>query len=317
MAFYDIFNGDADGLCALQQLRLGAPHDATLVTGVKRDIELLRQVQAKTGDELTVLDISLDSNRAALLDLLAAGARCTYFDHHFAGDIPAHGNLAAHIRYVSGTCTSLIVDEYLAGRFRAWAVVGAFGDNLAVEAERAAAPLNLGSAALRQLRELGECLNYNAYGDSVDDLHMPPVALFRKLQPFADPLEFVRSDPTFETLRTGYRNDLAAAEAIAPYLHTATHYAVILPDVPWGRRMHGPWANRLAEESPHRAHAVLTQCGNAYRISVRAPIARPKGADTLCRSFPSGGGRPAAAGINDLPAARLTEFVSRFEAAFG
>ena len=38
MGFYDIFNGDADGLCALQQLRLAEPRTATLVTGTKRDI---------------------------------------------------------------------------------------------------------------------------------------------------------------------------------------------------------------------------------------------------------------------------------------
>ena len=39
-----VFNGDADGLCALQQLRLASPRGAggeTLVTGVKRDIALL------------------------------------------------------------------------------------------------------------------------------------------------------------------------------------------------------------------------------------------------------------------------------------
>ena len=38
----DVFNGDADGLCALHQLRLAEPlADAQLVTGVKRDIALL------------------------------------------------------------------------------------------------------------------------------------------------------------------------------------------------------------------------------------------------------------------------------------
>ena len=38
---YDVFNGDADGICALIQLRLVEPRpDATLVTGVKRDIQL-------------------------------------------------------------------------------------------------------------------------------------------------------------------------------------------------------------------------------------------------------------------------------------
>jgi hypothetical protein len=63
---YDIFNGDADGLCALHQLRLAAPRAAELVTGVKRDVKLLQHVAAGPGDELTVLDVSMKSNAAAL-----------------------------------------------------------------------------------------------------------------------------------------------------------------------------------------------------------------------------------------------------------
>jgi hypothetical protein len=59
MARYYAFNGDADGLCALQQLRLVEPGDAMLVTGVKRDIKLLERVDATAGDDVTVLDISL------------------------------------------------------------------------------------------------------------------------------------------------------------------------------------------------------------------------------------------------------------------
>ena len=38
MNFFDVFNGDADGICALIQLRLAEPRDTTLITGVKRDI---------------------------------------------------------------------------------------------------------------------------------------------------------------------------------------------------------------------------------------------------------------------------------------
>jgi hypothetical protein len=41
---YDVFNGDADGICALHQLRLANPRDAVLLTGVKRDIALLQRV---------------------------------------------------------------------------------------------------------------------------------------------------------------------------------------------------------------------------------------------------------------------------------
>jgi hypothetical protein len=44
MTHYDVFNGDADGICALQQLRLAEPGTSVLVTGVKRDIGLLARV---------------------------------------------------------------------------------------------------------------------------------------------------------------------------------------------------------------------------------------------------------------------------------
>ena len=116
------FNGDADGLCALQQLRLAgdpaAEAAATLVTGVKRDIALLERVaaSASAGDEVTVLDVSLDVNRAGLLALLAAGARVRYFDHHFAGDIPADPALEPHIDTAPNVCTALLVDRYLDGQ---------------------------------------------------------------------------------------------------------------------------------------------------------------------------------------------------------
>lgn len=43
----DIFNGDADGICALIQLRLAYPAEAQLVTGVKRDIVLLSRVSVQ------------------------------------------------------------------------------------------------------------------------------------------------------------------------------------------------------------------------------------------------------------------------------
>ena len=43
MTHYDLFNGDADGICALTQYRLAFPAESVLVTGVKRDINLLKR----------------------------------------------------------------------------------------------------------------------------------------------------------------------------------------------------------------------------------------------------------------------------------
>ena len=88
MTHFDVFNGDADGICALHQLRLAEPRESELVTGVKRDINLVRRVAAKSGDSVTVLDISLDKNRDELKRVLNEGAAVQYFDHHFAGEIP-------------------------------------------------------------------------------------------------------------------------------------------------------------------------------------------------------------------------------------
>jgi hypothetical protein len=313
---YDIFNGDADGLCALRQLRLHEPLEAELVTGVKREIALVGRVRAHAGDRLTVLDVSLHENREALLAALEAGATCLYFDHHFPGPPLAHPRLQAHISYTPEVCTGLLVDSWLGGRYRAWAVTAAFGDNLPGPALAAAKPLQFAVAQLDTLRSLGECLNYNAYGDSVADLHFHPAALYRRLAGFDDPLEFAARDPAFEVLLDAYRADLTRAEAVEPRLMTATHLLTLLPDASWSRRVSGPWANRLATASPERAHAVLVRKGDVFNVSVRAPQARPAGADALCRGFPTGGGRPAAAGISRLPAGDLERFIAAFQGAF-
>ena len=97
MTRYDVFNGDADGICALLQLRLAMPTESTLVTGAKRDIALLQRVNAQAGDVVTVLDISADVNRTALCALLERGVQVEYFDHHFAGRLPTHPCLRAYI----------------------------------------------------------------------------------------------------------------------------------------------------------------------------------------------------------------------------
>ncbi len=127
---YDVFNGDADGICALHQLRLMYPLHATLVTGVKREIQLLQNFQSKAGDQITVLDISLDANIDALKQHLSHGAQVSYFDHHTAALSFTHPGLTFHWDDAVDVCTSILVDRYLQGKFAIWANVAAFGDNL-------------------------------------------------------------------------------------------------------------------------------------------------------------------------------------------
>lgn len=318
MTHYDVFNGDADGLCALQQLRLQHPiDDAVLITGVKRDISLLKRVDAQVGDTVTVLDISLDKNREPLQALLEREINVEYFDHHFAGDIPKHPLLTTHIDTSPETCTSLLVDASLNGAHRLWAVAGAFGDNFHDAARQCAKPLNLSNDQLDLLCELGTCLNYNGYGQDLDDLFFPPAQLAKLMRPYADPFSFIDNEPAYRTLRDGYNSDMASAENLAAEYATNKVALFILPDEPWARRVSGVYGNLLARNYPERAHAILTRLeNNAFRVSVRAPLSTKQGADVLCLQFPSGGGRQAAAGINELPADKYDHFVARFGEIF-
>ncbi|MDO7653395.1 MAG: DHH family phosphoesterase, partial [Porticoccus sp.] len=50
--------------------------------------------------------------------------------------------------------------------------------------------------------------------------------------------------------------------------------------------------------------------------SIRAPLSDKVGAADLCRQFPTGGGREAAAGINDLPKEMLGKFIASFETQY-
>ncbi len=315
MAFIDIFNGDADGLCSLIQLRSATPRSSKLITGVKRDIALVDQVDYARGDEVTVLDLSFDKNRSGIEKALAAGAHIRYFDHHFAGEIPASDQLKTHINTASDICTSLLVDQHLKGQYRGWAVVGAFGDNLKQSATAAAKPLGLPEKKLSQLEALGTYINYNGYGASLEDLHFEPTALYQKLSPFPDPLTFINeAKEVFFLLEEGYKQDMASAATIKPQ-HESTSAAIfILPNETWARRVSGVYSNDLANTNPDRAHAVLTEkADGTYLVSVRAPLNNKTGADEICRQFPTGGGRKAAAGINDLPEAMLGDFINTLD----
>jgi hypothetical protein len=317
--YIDVFNGDADGICALHQLRLADPRpDAMLVTGVKRDIQLLHKLSNVQGKVITVLDISLDSNRQDMMSLLAANNQVFYVDHHFCGDIPGSPNLQAHIDPSPDTCTSLIVDQLLHGKYRAWAVAAAFGDNLQESALLAAAPLSLAEHEVTKLKELGELLNYNGYGPTVADLHFPPEELYREISSFADPLEFHESSKVLARLRQGYIADMDKALSFQPVQQSPAGRVFELPAESWARRVSGVFSNLKAQEQRDLAHALLIRnADKTYRINVRAPLQNKQNADTLCRTFPTGGGRAAAAGINNLPQELLQDFLSKFEEVFG
>jgi hypothetical protein len=320
-----VFNGDADGLCALQQLRLDGAPPGLLITGVKRDIALLARLsgaapaQGQRGDRCTVLDISLDVNRAALLALLDAGVQVRYFDHHFTGEVPQHPGLEAHLDLSPSVCTSLLVDRSIAGRFRRWAIVGLFGDSLGDEARAlAAADSGLDAEATERLKELGVAINYNAYGETLEDLHVPPADLAAEMAPFADPLEFAARSAACRRLADGFRQDMELAHRLEPARRTKGAVCFTLPDAAWARRASGTLANDLARAYAGDAVAIVSpKTSGGYLVSVRVPRDSSVSAEAFCRTFPTGGGRRTAAGINHLPNEDLQKFAEAFETQFG
>ncbi|XOF35141.1 MAG: acetyltransferase [Candidatus Electrothrix sp. YB6] len=319
MKYIDVFNGDADGICALHQLRLHEPcPEARLVSGVKRDIALLQQIEDVRSRTVTVLDISLDRNRESLEKLLAGGNTVFYADHHYAGAVPDADLLTAHIDPEPLICTALIINRLLEGKYPLWAIAGAFGDNLDESALQLANQSGLAQEAIDRLREIGILLNYNGYGATLEDLFFHPAELFRQVQPYTDPLEFYADSPAMQTLQRGYQEDMEQAMSFTPVHQDEAGRIYQLPAAAWARRVAGVYSNTLARQQPDFAHALLTENKDGtLRISVRAPLHNRHGADTLCRQFPTGGGRAAAAGINALPAGELDEFIRAFSRQFG
>ena len=315
---YDVFNGDADGIFALHQLRLARPvPEAQLITGVKRDIGLLKKIPSDSSAAISVFDISLDKNREELTQLLDNGSRVLYIDHHFAGAIPSSGLLEYHIEPSAEQCTSLIVNELIGGIYPGWAVCGAFGDNLHEQAAALAAESGLTDNETECLREIGELFNYNGYGAQIKDLLFHPADLYRAVQPFSDPRDFFAETDLVLQLKDGYEKDMGRTANIPDISENTPNRIFMFPAASWARRIAGVFSNLKAREKKDGAHAVIVENDDhTLQISVRAPLVRKENADTLCRNFPTGGGRAAAAGINKLPADMLDEFIQAFNTIY-
>lgn len=313
----DVFNGDADGILSLVQLRKCypvAPAEQQLITGVKRDISLVKQVSPAqaAGALVTVLDISFDKNVHDVKALLEAGSKIFYCDHHQAKTLFEHAHLTTRIDTSPAVCTALLINQYLNGVQALWAVAAAFGDGLDSSAQALAAKLGLTAQEQDKLKSLGVLVNYNGYGAHEADLFFPPAELYRLLMQYESPFAVIE-DPLspYVQLAHGYNSDLAQARLANPLLNDDTVLAVHLADEPWARRISGTLGNILAAENRSKAIVIATNNEDgSLTISLRAPKENPFGAAEVCGKFATGGGREGAAGINALPACELPVLLS-------
>lgn len=310
---YDVFNGDADGIMSLIQLRKAQPRSSTLITGVKRDIQLLKQVVAQEdASGVTVLDISMEKNIDALYELIENRVPVFYCDHHRTGEVPQSDALTALINLDANVCTSWLVNRHVGEQYVDWAIAGIFGDNLFSTAQSLAAEHGLEQEYMEFLKELGTLVNYNGYGATLEDLHIQPKRLFQQLIAYASPRELLEDpvSPYFQ-LQNAYLEDNENVATLRPVHSCEIAEVYVLPCEAWARRIGGVFGNALANQTPNKAHAVVTLNANQedYTVSVRAPMNNRTGADEICIQFPTGGGRKAAAGINQVPKYELASFI--------
>ncbi|MDN3699708.1 DHH family phosphoesterase [Vibrio artabrorum] len=324
---YDVFNGDADGIIALLQLRLSEPKESELITGVKRDIQLVAQVVEQIAERdnradvtsATILDVSMEKNRSALRALLDANIDVFYCDHHRTGDVPVSRHLDTLINTSPECCTSLLINQKLDGAYVTWAIAAAFGDNLKAVAMQLAFDNGLDQADIDFLQELGTLVNYNGYGSTLSDLHVTPAELYRTLYQYPNPFELLTDKASiFYRLRDAYHIDRQQLSSLVATYESEVVRVFELPSESWARRISGVFGNDLVNQDPYRAQAVLTQNqeGESYTVSLRAPLSNRIGADEICSRFDTGGGRKAAAGINQLHEMNKAHFISCIESYY-
>jgi len=316
--FLDLFNGDADGILARHILRLTQPCEARRVTGVKRDVKLLSKVGDVSNASITVLDVALSANAEALPGVLDRGNRVTWFDHHNPGEIPGHASLEVHIDPAPELCTALIVNQHLGFPQPLFACAAAFGDNLLDVAREKAHSLGLSEQETGELKRLGETLNYNGYGLRLSDLTVDPHAVSEDLDAYENPFEYIKRSPVFQKIEKQKESDAQEMRSSEVIFSSAAGDCILLPDTAASARMSGIYSNELVFSAPEKAHAIFTHdAEGGYRISIRAPLATPSGADELALRFEGGGGRPKAGGVNHLPKGELPRFIEEFGAVFG
>ena len=133
-----------------------------------------------------------------------------------------------------------------------WAVVGCFGDNLDTTADTLIG--NLSSSVDRDaLKQLGICVNYNAYGSQPADLHFHPADLYRRMQRHTSPTALLQDDrDLFETLGCSLRDRYERGPVGTRAVDDDDIAVVSLPDEAWARRVSGVYGNDLANQSPEK-----------------------------------------------------------------
>ncbi len=70
---------------------------------------------------------------------------------------------------------------------------------------------------------MGELLNYNAYGSTIDDLHFHQSVILKRMKRYADPLLFMHEENVIDDLEQGHQDDFQNVEEADWIRHNITY----------------------------------------------------------------------------------------------
>ena len=264
----------------------------------------------------TVFDVSLLSNIEYVKQILKKKNKIKWFDHHEPGETNLGKNFSIKVDSDPNCCTNILVDKHIDGLHRPWTICGAFGDNLHEQAEK----LNpcFDEQTMYKLKEIGETLNYNGYGNKESDLTVHPKDVYLDLKQYESPFRYRSKSEIYNKIYTQMKSDEKELSSSEILHETNTGKIILLPDTKASIRYSGIYSNQQTTDNPDKAFAILTLTNNDnYRISIRSPKNNPYGASKLALSFPTGGGREkVATGVNELPKDQLKNFIEKFEETY-
>ena len=167
------------------------------------------------------------------------------------------------------------------------------------------------------LKQIGLVVNYNSYGQTVEDLFFPPEEIAKAVKACgSDIFRFTEQSDIFPTLFENFSADMSSAVCQEPYSISDNAVIYALPNEAWTHRVMGSFSNHLVSTNKGLACAIaVLNSDGTYRISVRSSINNPYGAGNLCKKF-GGGGREKAGGVNNLDASELDKFKEEFDRTF-
>ncbi len=313
MTAIDVFHGDADGLCSIQQIRLAEPlNERQVVSGGLSQHSLLMSILTAENRDILMLDLPLERNLVSLKQLLKQGCRVRCFDHHISSEQPEHERLELHLDASPETCTSLLVNKHLNGAHQEWAAVGAFGDNMPSEAKKLLQGSGLSENDVEQLQSLAELLNYNAYGDLLNAGHLSVTEMHYNMMAYDNPLDFIKENERLARIGKVMKEDLEHARKLLIVEDQPDGLVYILRPREPVRRVRKVWLGQLGRQYPDKALLIaLENHDGSFDASIRAPLNSPSDAWKVAERF-GGGGREGAASVKCLPSTEVVNFLDIF-----